>query len=1473
MSRRQFRRGLSAWASALVVALVLGGGLTPAAAVAGPTGDRGTATPAPAAPIAAAVCDNDHPSEYPGTDSRPNECIAGAVLPSIRGRLAASCLTMRPDKGAVYAEKSGACGGRRTLDEAEYIGQARAIAWVNKDRERQASGVSPNLQWEFTIVGRQRADILWYDRKNIEVPIQVIEAKGDWNRDAGKVLSQVTGYQQAIANKTGRPTQLGTVFAGYTDHYRIQLAPCAGSSTPRFDDYNVSSPLAGLLWIKKTWAQNCPGVPPRGRPRTDWNDIELPQVVDAEPEEDPARVPTTVPEDVLTRPAPAPDPELVGSGVDLSNAVCKWFVCPAVDGLELAWDGISTGGAATWDWLKDPTWIEQWKIFFENEFHSVSWGDPHYATLDGLHYDLQAAGEFHLVRSPSMNLDVQARLVPSTDSVSQTERIAFDLNGFEVELARDGTILVDGAARPLAHGQYLYTGNGSALVRADDQFGRTSLIAIWPGETARPILWYIPSLERIATYVPKGTPDVSGLLGNADGQWQNDLRLSDGTQLPHTTGAAAIHGAYADSWRITDAESRFTYAPGKSTASYTDRTFPARVITVADLAPEDATAAAGQCTAAGVPEGPQFDDCVLDVVVTSSQVFAQAASTVTAPIADGQDAPVDATGRLAWDFEGTLPRNVLPTRLSTGSTATRFAGPFGNAETYGFNVAQLAAHSRATVTFDVLVVGDWGSDADDETVRLALNGTQVWSANRAALGTPTASGTMPNGAPWTRHRVVVAVDHIDPALRASVSAVNVNSLAAQGYGIDNVTVALTLQPPQTFPATLPLTVTNGRVNGASATGAGNLESRASTDVYRVSLPAAGKLLVDLTACPGPKYTHWDLVNEATGASVADGGCLTEVTPTLPAGAYRLVLKPGFSPTAGTYSLSVVVVPAPQEFAATVPLTVTDGSVNGAAAAGAGNLETKASTDVYRFTVPAGGQTLTVGPGPCPGPSGGFLQWRLVDDASGAEVTTGGCRAESLGTLPAGTYRLEVTPFFWLPGTYTLNVQPSQVFTTAVPLTVASGTVNGATAAGAGSLETKASEDVYRFTVPAGGQVLNAAPGNCPTSLLTWELVSEGTGASLAGGDGPCRFTALGTVPAGSYRLMVRPFGGQSGTYTFAIQPPQTFTTAVPLTVGNGTVNGATAAGAGNLETKASEDVYRFTVPAGGQVLNAGPANCPTSLLTWDLVSEGTGARLAGGDGPCRFTALGTLTAGTYQVRVRPFEAQSGTYTFAIQPPQTFTTAVPLTVASGTVNGAAAAGAGNLETKASEDVYRFTVPAGGQSLAVGSAGCPTGGLSWALVNDATGTVVGTRENACTFTSLGTVAAGAYRLRVYPASLTGTYTLAVQPPQVFAATLPLVVGNGTVNGAAAAGAGNLETPAAHDVYRFTVASGTHTLSVTPSACPAGLGWDLLADATAAVVRSGTCTATSVTGVAGGTYRLLVRPGSGGPGTYALTASVAA
>ena len=52
------------------------------------------------------------------------------------------------------------------------------------------------------------------------------------------------------------------------------------------------------------------------------------------------------------------------------------------------------------------------------------------------------------------------------------------------------------------------------------------------------------------------------------------MRTSTGGALPDTPGFGDLYPGFADSWRVTDATSLFTYPLGASTATYTDRGFP-----------------------------------------------------------------------------------------------------------------------------------------------------------------------------------------------------------------------------------------------------------------------------------------------------------------------------------------------------------------------------------------------------------------------------------------------------------------------------------------------------------------------------------------------------------------------------------------------------------------------------------------------------------------------------------------------------------------------------------------------------------------------------------------------------------------------------------------------------------------------------------------------------------------------------------
>jgi hypothetical protein len=167
--------------------------------------------------------------------------------------------------------------------------------------------------------------------------------------------------------------------------------------------------------------------------------------------------------------------------------------------------------------------------------------DPHLTTFDGLKYDIQPAGEFQLAEADQFGLVVQARFEPvsSVGIGSAITDVAFQINGHTVEIDTrvpdDGSITLDGQAFTLPAGDYIDLGDGAFL--SNDG---TTYSARWPGVGDTASLW--ASQLDVRVYVPKGT-DVTGLLGNADGDPTNDLVTSTGEQLPTDTDAATLDGS------------------------------------------------------------------------------------------------------------------------------------------------------------------------------------------------------------------------------------------------------------------------------------------------------------------------------------------------------------------------------------------------------------------------------------------------------------------------------------------------------------------------------------------------------------------------------------------------------------------------------------------------------------------------------------------------------------------------------------------------------------------------------------------------------------------------------------------------------------------------------------------------------------------------------------------------------------------
>lgn len=154
------------------------------------------------------------------------------------------------------------------------------------------------------------------------------------------------------------------------------------------------------------------------------------------------------------------------------------------------------------------------------------------------------------------------------------------------------------------------------------------------------------------------------------------------------------------------------------------------------------------------------------------------------------------------------------------------------------------------------------------------------------------------------------------------------------------------------------------------------------------------------------------------------------------------------------------------------------------------------------------------------------------------------------------------------------------------LSIGQAVTDGEPAAGAGNIETSGVVDRYHFSGTTGQVVyFDEQSGDCLT-LLFWECVApdgstlfrERLGGLSCGTDAGAK-----ALPAtGAYIRAIR--GEQSATGSYAFQLwnvpiPQ----AIELAVGQSVTNDVPIAGAGNIETPGSQDVYRFAGIAGQSI--------------------------------------------------------------------------------------------------------------------------------------------------------------------------------------------------------------------------------------------------------------------------------------------------
>ena len=352
-----------------------------------------------------------------------------------------------------------------------------------------------------------------------------------------------------------------------------------------------------------------------------------------------------------------------------------------------------------------------------------SYADPHLITFDGLAYDFQAVGEFTLAEATSgdpLSVQVRYSAVPGSDLASQTTAVATDLGGVRVafDFSSAAPLTVDGVAVDLASAAGgLDVGNGQVFFD-----GEALTVVYASGEQMRVDVF--DGFLNVSLSVLEGHA-MRGLLGSNDGNSGNDLALRDGTVLAQPVAFADLYGIYADDWRLTDATSFFDYPVGQGTGDFTDLTFPAGVLSLADIPP--ALLDIAEAAAAGITDPILRDAAIRDFLMSGNpDYFAAAQAVIATPTT--QTSPTGAPqidkgigvfasdSRIVEGDDGAVTLVYTVYRIGDLADAATLTYQINGAViAYGSGSLAFAA-GQAVTSVSIDITGDSIVEADDQIV-------------------------------------------------------------------------------------------------------------------------------------------------------------------------------------------------------------------------------------------------------------------------------------------------------------------------------------------------------------------------------------------------------------------------------------------------------------------------------------------------------------------------------------------------------------------------------------------------------------------------------------------------------------------------------------------------------------------------------------------------------------------------------------
>ena len=367
-------------------------------------------------------------------------------------------------------------------------------------------------------------------------------------------------------------------------------------------------------------------------------------------------------------------------------------------------------------------------------------GDTHITTVDGVRYDFQAVGEFVALQGEGEdNLQIQTRQTavatsgPGNDSYSGlttcvsvntaiaarvgTHRVSYqpnidghpDSSGMQLRVDGKLTQLDENALDLGSGGRVTKSPAGGGEIRIDFPDG-TSL-TVTPGYWTPYQQWFL-NVTVNNTAASKG---ISGAIAYNDTSHRSRSwlpALPDGSSLGTMPRGlherfVTLYQTFADAWRVTDATSLFDYAPGTTTATFTNKNWPVengQSCVVAGQTPKaPMSQAAAEQLAIGITNPILKANAIYDVMLTGDPIFAQiylrTQKTQSSTTATSVTASADTTkSGEAVTFTATVVRQFSAEKSLAGTIEFTVDGT-------KLQDANLDANGQATITTTSLAEG------------------------------------------------------------------------------------------------------------------------------------------------------------------------------------------------------------------------------------------------------------------------------------------------------------------------------------------------------------------------------------------------------------------------------------------------------------------------------------------------------------------------------------------------------------------------------------------------------------------------------------------------------------------------------------------------------------------------------------------------------------------------------------------------